>query len=191
MAHEPETSETAEEAAPETAADDAPESPRGSILRFVLLFVVGLAAFQLLFLKVILESSLFQSYLEATAAVSTAILRILGFDAAHRGSYIALTGGGVDIQRGCDGLQAAMLYAIAVLSFPVRWRSRLVGALVGILAILILNLVRVVTLVILQVHAPGFFPTAHISVWPILIIFASILLWILWARRALGARGRG
>jgi exosortase H (IPTLxxWG-CTERM-specific) len=156
--------------------------PNRLILRFVILFALGLLLFQVAFHSYLLGSGFFQAYLAKTASLASWIMRLFGFEAATSGKFISTRGGGVSIENGCDGLQATMLYVIAVLSFPAPWRAKLWGVAAGVLVILLLNQARIITLLLLQVHLPDFFQTAHVSVWPALIILAALLIWILWAR---------
>ena len=50
----------------------------------------------------------------------------------------------------------------------------------GILAIQALNVIRVISLAWILRHHPDVFETAHLVVWQSLIIFFTVLLWILW-----------
>jgi exosortase H (IPTLxxWG-CTERM-specific) len=156
--------------------------PNRLILRFVLLFALGLVLFQIAFQGYLLESGFFQVYLARTADLASWLMRLFGLDASTSGKFISVRGGGVSIENGCDGLQATMLYVIAVLAFPAPWRAKLWGVVAGVLVILLLNQARIISLLLLQVHVPDFFQTAHVSVWPALIILAALLVWILWAR---------
>ena len=58
----------------------------------------------------------------------------------------------LDVRNGCNGVEAMMVLAAAMLAFPATLRSRLAGLLVGSVAIQILNLVRVSSLVWLGEH---------------------------------------
>jgi exosortase/archaeosortase family protein len=71
----------------------------------------------------------------------------------------------------------------AVLAFPAPWRSRLLGVAIGMVAIQLVNLVRVVALFLTGVHFPGFFDSSHTVVWQTVVILAAVLLWIFWAQR--------
>ena len=65
---------------------------------------------------------------------------------------------------------------------PVIQRAMVVGVLV----LLLLNLVRIVTLFLMQVHAMyELFDLGHKSLWPMAFMLVSIVLWALWARWAI------
>jgi exosortase/archaeosortase family protein len=85
------------------------------------------------------------------------------------------------IAVGCDGLQPIALYCFAVIASPIPWRFKLPGLLAGTVALLALNVVRIVTLFWTGIHAPRIFEMLHIDIWQTIFIIAALLLWILWA----------
>jgi exosortase/archaeosortase family protein len=74
-------------------------------------------------------------------------------------------------------------FLAAVLAFPATWRSRLIGLALGILAIQIVNLVRVVALFLTGVYFPRIFVSSHTVIWQTIVILFGTLLWIFWANR--------
>jgi exosortase/archaeosortase family protein len=63
------------------------------------------------------------------------------------------------------------------------WRSRLAGLALGILAIQIINLVRVVSLYLTGAYLPRFFDASHTVIWQSVVILCGVLLWVFWANR--------
>lgn len=151
------------------------------ILRFVLVFGLLTAAFNLLYYTKLARTDLFRSYLNANAFVSAVVLRGLGTDASA--SAGVLSGGAfvMKIAVGCDGLQPIALYCFAVLASPIPLRFKLPGLLAGTAALLGLNVVRIVTLFWAGVHAPRLFEMLHVDIWQTVFIIAALTLWILWA----------
>jgi len=55
--------------------------------------------------------------------------------------------------------------------------------LIGIPAILLINVVRVVSLMILGAHNPDIVERVHIDVWQTAIVVLALGIWIFWAER--------
>jgi exosortase family protein XrtM len=91
------------------------------------------------------------------------------------------------IMRGCDGVEAWLLMATAMVAFPVPWRRRLAGIGLGSLLVLGLNQVRIVSLFHLVRHRPEWFDVAHGLVWQSVMVVASALLVLVWVERMPGA----
>ena len=87
----------------------------------------------------------------------------------------------LDVRTGCNGVEAMMVLAGAMLAFPATLRSRIVGLLVGTTVIQILNLVRVSSLVWLGEHHRQFFDFVHVGVWQSLVILAAVSMFIFWS----------
>lgn len=98
----------------------------------------------------------------------------------------------LDVRNGCNGVEAMMVLAAAMLAFPATLRSRAIGLLVGSVAIQILNLVRVSSLVWLGEHHRRFFDFVHVGVWQSIVILAAVSMFVFWswkfAERPLEAR---
>ncbi len=168
-----------------------PDAGRGPILRFVLLFAVGMGLFELYWSTLSPDQGFwrggyFQSYLEWNARLSSFLLDLMGYETTQSGTSIFGSGGAVDVRRGCDAVQPSVLFALAVLAFPAPWRARLIGAPLGVSILLAMNLVRIVTLFQLRLHFPAAFDPAHHWIWPMAFLLVAMALWILWAKRALG-----
>jgi hypothetical protein len=56
------------------------------------------------------------------------------------------SGFAVSIEAGCNGVEALLVLAAAMLAFPAPWRMKLIGLAIGAVAIQALNIVRVISL---------------------------------------------
>jgi len=120
---------------------------------------------------------------EALAAVSGQVLRLLGEEVKTDG--VVLEGRfAVEIENGCNGLEAVLIYFAAVLASPGRWRWKVAGLVVGMVGIQAVNVARVVALYITGVYRPEWFNASHTVVWQTAIILASIGFWIAWVQVA-------
>jgi exosortase/archaeosortase family protein len=124
-----------------------------------------------------------RGYLELVAAVSAATLRLLGEFVATNGptvtgrfSYVIV----VD----CAALDVQALFAAAVLAFPSKWSTRLIGLAVGVVAIFAINIVRLVALYFVGVHSTHLFKLLHEEVFVFVIVALVCGVFLLWARWA-------
>jgi len=153
------------------------------VLRFGLTFGLVTAIYYVFALTPWVDGDLFPAYLRANAWVSNTLLNWLGQSCQADGTTIRSPQFAITIKRGCDALEPSWLFCAAVLAFPATWSSRLLGMIVGVTAILTLNLVRIVSLYFIGIHIPGLFETMHLEVWPVLFILVALLLWIAWVSR--------
>lgn len=112
------------------------------------------------------------SAFDAQVAASGAVLRSLA------------TGFAVEIQAGCNGVEACITLAAAILAFPAPWRYRLLGLALGFVAVQALNLVRIVSLFYLGQWSMTAFEVAHLYLWQALILVDALVVFLLWARHA-------
>ncbi len=87
----------------------------------------------------------------------------------------------LDVRNGCNGVEAMMLLAAAMIAFPATFRSRLTGLVAGSVAIQILNLVRVSSLVWLGEHHREAFDVVHVAVWQTVVILAALSMFVFWS----------
>jgi exosortase H (IPTLxxWG-CTERM-specific) len=156
--------------------------------RFLILFVTILTfsfaaiAFQ------IVNDLLVDPYTEVIARMAAGTLRMLGEDAAvhatRRDILLSSPRFSVTIYNGCNGLITSLIFISGVLAFPAGWRAKLVGTMVGLLAIQAINQVRIVSLFYIGIFLPQFFNESHIFIWQSLVIIAGVALWIVWAHNA-------
>lgn len=97
---------------------------------------------------------------------------------------ISAKGPAIEIERGCDAIEPSALLASAVMASPVPFVSRLLAVGAGTALLMLLNLVRIISLYLFQVHYPAAFETMHLDVWQALFIILAIVLWGMWASRA-------
>ena len=149
------------------------------VLRFVLVLVGLMGVFNLLFYYWISEGGFFEGYLALNADAGAAILNLFGEDASAIGTNLSSSRFAVDIKRGCDGLQASVFFAFAVLASPcgVAMLARLPVILLGTLFLLLFNLFRIVSLYYTGIYFPGMFEIMHLDVWQAVFIFCPLFLW--------------
>jgi exosortase/archaeosortase family protein len=123
--------------------------------------------------------------LSANAHVCNWVLVMLGQKSHVTGSTIYGSSVSLTVKRGCDALDSIWLLCAGMLAYPVSWRSKTMGILLGVAALAFINVVRILSLYAVMLKAPAFFETVHIEIWPIAFVILASFLWIVWIRWAL------
>jgi exosortase H (IPTLxxWG-CTERM-specific) len=168
-------------------AERPPTVHRKSLL-FLARFLALLVAFYLLVAWNPINDAVIVPFTSAIAHVSGAILAAFGEKVTVAGTEIRSGAFSVQIENGCNGVEAALLFGSAVLAFPAPWKRRLLGLVAGFAAIQALNLVRVVSLFWIGAHRPALFNSSHTVIWQSAVVLASVLLFLYWASREPGRR---
>ena len=128
------------------------------------------------------------------ASVTQAVLHGIGIAAERAGTVLFVPGGfAYDITIGCTGLLPAAVLAVAILASPGARGAKRRGLVVGVPLLLTVNLLRLVHLFYLGIHAPRHFVLAHTLLWEgtmVLFTFVTWLLWTRWAAQHEGQRAR-
>ena len=124
------------------------------------------------------------------ARITCGILNGLGHATRVVGNTVSSSRFGISVVAACTGLFVTSLFAFAVVVFPVRWGSKLVGLALGIGGIFVVNVIRLVSLYYVGVHWPGVLDSVHLLVWQSLLIVVAVALWLLWAGGITRRRGR-
>jgi exosortase H (IPTLxxWG-CTERM-specific) len=152
-------------------------------LTFLILFVVILGGSFTLISVNWVNDHVVEPFTAGIAWLSGGVLHLLGQNVTMTGTVIRNPRFAVNIRNGCNGIEAMFIFIAAVLAFPASWKSRLAGLGLGILAIQVVNLVRVVALFLTGVYFPKIFDTSHTVIWQTIVILCGVLLWIFWANR--------
>ncbi|HEY1251365.1 MAG TPA: exosortase H [Thermoanaerobaculia bacterium] len=157
---------------------------------FLVRFVALLVAFYAIVASHPVNDAVIVPFTSGIARVSAAILNVLGEKVTVQGTEIRSSRFAVAIENGCNGVETALLFGAAVLAFPAPWKRRLLGLLLGSVAIQVINLVRVVSLFLVGVHWPAMFGTSHTILWQSIVVLCGVLLFLLWAARETRAQQR-
>lgn len=116
------------------------------------------------------------------------VLNLLGQHVSVYQTTIQSAHFAVNIENGCNGVEAMLILLASIAAFPASWRAKAVGLLAGALAIQLLNEIRVVTLYLLGVYHPRVFDLFHTAVWQIAIILVAIGFFLQWSARVATSR---
>ena len=137
-----------------------------SIVRFIVTYVVLMGVFFILLgltpVRNVIDVN--GAYSNVIVIITAKILGLFGITSDYVGSIINLPSISLDVEFGCNGLEAVMIYCVAVLTFPASWRSRLFGIVLGFLVIQVLNLIRIVALAYAGVYHKELFDLVHLYV---------------------------
>ena len=128
------------------------------------------------------KDGFFPWYLEMNAKASAGILHGFGYEDMRRdGNALVSPRGAITVERGCDAVEPTALFASAVLASPIVLRSRLIAVGAGTVLLMLMNLFRIISLFLCDVHWKAAFDIMHLDVWQTLFIVFAIVLWGVWA----------
>jgi exosortase H (IPTLxxWG-CTERM-specific) len=122
-------------------------------------------------------------FTKGVAYAAAFVLNLLGQHVSVYQTTIQSSRFAVNIENGCNGVEAMLILLASIAAFPASWRAKAIGLLAGALAIQLLNEIRVVTLYLLGVYHPRVFDLFHTAVWQIAIILAAIGFFLQWSAR--------
>jgi exosortase H (IPTLxxWG-CTERM-specific) len=152
----------------------------GVILRAWTVFAAMIALFTTLLLVLNLYTG-FDDWLNAfTAQMLAGALWLLGAGGQAVGTIVTSKVFSAEIITECTAIFPLMIFLAAVIAYPSRWKQKLWGIVLGVPAIVFVNLIRLVSLFYIGYWFPSVFETAHLLVWQSLIIFFAVLFWLVW-----------
>lgn len=150
---------------------------RKKFLGFIAKFIAIVAAYYLIVL--FLSEELFYPYVNATAYLSSLLIRIFYDAVTVSGNFIGSGTSYISLSFGCEGTEPLVIFLAAMVAFPIKYKYKLIPLLSGIGILYFLNLIRVLGLFVVNVNIPDIFVEVHEIYFPILfIIFAFIQFFI-------------
>ena len=115
-----------------------------------------------------------------TARLLAASLTLIGLEGRAEGTLVTSSIYSAEIIWECTGVTPILVFVAAVAAYPSVWHRKVYGVLLGVPALLVINQVRLVSLFYVGHWFPEFFDTAHLLVWQSLIIFFTVMVWVVW-----------
>lgn len=103
--------------------------------------------------------------------------------AQAEGSRLVVAGGALQVLKGCEGADLALLSASAMLAAPMAWRWRLLGLALMLAAAFVLNQARLLVLLGVHLHAPRHFDALHALWLPLAMVLLLGTLLLAWTGR--------
>lgn len=113
-------------------------------------------------------------YTKGVVILTSKILEVLTIPSTYQGSVIKLPSIALDVRFGCNGLEAIMIYSVAVIAFPASWKDKLMGILGGFLVIQVINILRISSLAYSAIHFKDLFEYIHIYIAQGMMIAVSL-----------------
>ncbi|HEY0139861.1 MAG TPA: exosortase H [Thermoanaerobaculia bacterium] len=117
------------------------------------------------------------------ARVSGVLLNLLGQNVLVSGTTVAGSRFAVNINNGCNGVEAMLILLACIVAFPASLKARAAGLALGAVVVQIINMIRILTLYLLGAYQPKLFDLFHTAVWQIVIIIAAIGFFLAWSAR--------
>lgn len=154
------------------------------MIRFFVLFTVMLVGLFTLEILQPAEEYVILPFTSFIADVSVWILQVFDDNVESYKNVIrsSVTGFGVRIERGCNGVEAVIILFAAIFSFPAPFKNKIIGFVIGFFAIQILNLIRIISLFYLGQWNQVAFMWFHLYLWQALIILDALVVWLIWLR---------
>jgi exosortase H (IPTLxxWG-CTERM-specific) len=123
-------------------------------------------------------------YTKGVVILTSKILEVLTIPSTYQGSVIKLPSIALDVRFGCNGLEAVMIYSVAVIAFPASWKDKLMGILGGFLVIQVINILRISSLAYSAIHFKDLFEYIHIYIAQGMMIAVSLGVFFIYLKYA-------
>ena len=160
---------------------------RPQILFLVKFFAILVAAYLLIAWNPV-NDNVIVPFTAGIAHFSAALLKLIGEPVTVLGTIISSAAFAVNINNGCNGVEAMLILLASIAAFPASLRARAVGLILGTLAVQLLNLIRILTLFLIGAHHPKYFDAFHTAVWQIIVILSAVIFFLIWSSRVGPAR---
>lgn len=136
------------------------------LVRFLTMYFIltGIFFLVLHFSSIKEYSSIDAAYSNFILFVTHHILSLFQIQSSYQGTIISLQGVSLNVLFGCNGLEAVLIYSVAIISFPAPWKKKFIGIVLGFLIIQAFNIIRIVGLAYAAVNYSELFKILHIYV---------------------------
>lgn len=157
-----------------------------SIKRFAFIYLILMGAFFFIIGYTPLQKIIDVNgvYTQWVVLVTARLLDVMNIPCVVHKSILQLPAISLDVRFGCNGLEAVMIYSVAVIAFPATWKKRFIGILAGFIVIQIINIFRIAGLAYAGIHFKGIFEYIHIYVAQGLMIAVSLGIFFIYLRYA-------
>lgn len=148
---------------------------------FLLIFGLGLTLFYIVYDLPFFQDFFVDLILEGQTWIAGSILQIFGEDVLVQGRVLSNGIESIDVRKGCDGVETIAVFILGVLVVPFPFRLKIPGILIGVLALFLLNLIRIIGLYLARMYAPVTFDFLHLHGGFVLFTLVGFLAWVSWA----------
>ncbi|MCB0598125.1 MAG: archaeosortase/exosortase family protein [Lewinellaceae bacterium] len=155
------------------------------VVKFLVAFLISILAFYWLYNSAFFAEEISKPLTKFQAELSSHILNFFGQNTWVEKSILHGQNSALDIKKGCDGIEPTALFIIGVLIVPLSWKTKLPGLLMGLIALLLINLLRITGLYFANVYWPEAFEFLHLHGGFALFFVVAIIVWMVWASWAI------
>ena len=115
------------------------------------------------------------------AGSGTWLAQLSGGSARAAGDQISVGTLSMDINYECTGVYVVLILFVFLFAYPASWRSRLIGGAIGVIALTVINVLRIAFLVRIAEVAPDLFGYFHEYVWQgvfLVLVIAYAMSWV-------------
>lgn len=162
---------------------------RGKVIiwKFILTYILLMGFFLLLIglepVKNIIDIN--GLYSGMIVKLTAAFLNIFDLVQGTHGSILSMKRGlSLDVKFGCNGLEAFLIYAIAILSFPANKWQKLAGIGIGFIGLQVINILRIALLAVCGIYFREIFHYVHIYIAQGVMIAVAVIFFLKWLNYA-------
>ena len=156
------------------------------VLKFIITYILLMGLFLLLIglepIKNVLDIN--GLYTNMIVYLSDLALKPFGIVQGVSGSVISLKGLALDVRFGCNGLEAVIIYTVAILSFPASIQKKITGITVGFVVLQVLNVLRIAGIGLSGIYFKEYFHYIHIYVAQGMMIAVALVIFLIWLNYA-------
>ena len=127
------------------------------------------------------------SYTHLLVVVTSKILGLLYHPCITNGTVIRLPAMSFDVGVACNGIEAVMIYSVAVMAYPSRWKKKIIWITAGFFILQTANILRIVVLSYVGSYLKGLFEFVHIYIAQGIMIALSLTIFFIYLHYAKGA----
>lgn len=161
--------------------ENSVQSADRTLLGFILMFILWIVIFGLAYSLFVLQcTAALNALILFTVKASGAVASLFSSNVSIIGRDIICDGFPVTIISECTGLLEMVILSAAIMAYLSSVRAKLIGLILGNIAIYILNIVRVAVLVLVGAHSRPAFDFMHLYFWQGTLIIMVTLIWLAW-----------
>lgn len=147
------------------------------ILTFLGILLIGAILYP--YFSISMEEEL-RGFMAVTAHICGGILGVFSGDVSVDSRYMSFKGFSVEIIEECTGIFEMLIFLAALISYPASWRSKIIGFVLGLPALYLFNVIRIIFLTAVGVYQRSLFDFMHLYFWQGTLILMITTVWVLW-----------
>jgi archaeosortase B (VPXXXP-CTERM-specific) len=153
------------------------------VVQYVALFLALCLLFYLLYYALLVSGSVLIARLrELTASLLAIIFSVAGADVVVNGALVSINGFGLEIIDECTAVFSSIVYTACILAYPTTIRKKGIGVVLGIPALFVINILRLVILAQVGQTRPALFEFVHVYLWQASFIIFIVVVFLFWLR---------